>query len=98
MCINMPLPFLRAHAYTSAILRCICTSLRQDDIQMHIWRNLLQQSQAGEEQWKEEKENGGKDPIGGSTKADLFLLGVGFKSRFINPLTVWQSIIQALIY
>jgi len=40
---------------------------------MHIWRNLLQQSQAGEEQRKEEKENGGKDPIGGSTKADLFL-------------------------
>ena len=61
---------------------------------MHIWRRLLQQSQKGEE---EEEEEGGKDPIGGTTKADLFLLRIGL-SRLTNPLTVWQSIIQALIY
>ena len=64
---------------------------------MHIWRRLLQQSQKGEEWEEEEEEEGGKDPIGGSTKADLFLLGIGL-SRLTNPLTVWQSIIQALIY
>jgi len=61
---------------------------------MHIWRRLLQQSQKGEE---EEEEEGGKDPIGGTTKADLFLLGIGLSS-LTNPRTVWQSIIQALIY
>ena len=44
---------------------------------MHIWRRLLQQSQKGEE---EEEEEGGKDPIGGTTKADLFLLGIGLSS------------------
>jgi len=42
-------------------------------IQMHIWRGLLQQSQAGEDEREEEDEEGGKDAIGAPAKADLLL-------------------------
>jgi len=42
-------------------------------IEMHIWRGLLQQSQAGEDEREEEDEEGGKDAIGAPAKADLLL-------------------------
>lgn len=53
-------------------------------IEMHIWRGLLQQSQAGEDEREEEDEEGGKDAIGAPAKADLLLLG----SRLLRLSTI----------
>jgi len=48
---------------------------------MHIWRGLLQQSQAGEDEREEEDEEGGKDAIGAPAKADLLLLRMVMHAR-----------------